>query len=98
MEKNLTKILISSFETAFSLGHFKNSFIYIARESEMVLLKKNILMDQNQFSFLYCILQGELQCGLENCSVLRYCQESFEKGLSFFSGFENHEILSKVGY
>lgn len=51
----------------------------------MILLKQNILMDLKQFSFLYCILQGELQCGLENCRIVRYCQESFEKKASAFS-------------
>lgn len=39
MGKNLTKILISLFKTAFYLGHFKNSFIYFAKESEIILLK-----------------------------------------------------------
>lgn len=39
MWKNLTNVSISSFETAFSLGHFRNSFLYITRQSELILLK-----------------------------------------------------------
>uniref|UniRef100_A0A8C9EWV0 Cytohesin 4 n=1 Tax=Pavo cristatus TaxID=9049 RepID=A0A8C9EWV0_PAVCR len=50
--RNLPNISISSFETDFSLGHFRNSLTY-SRQSELILLK-----DLSYFAVLLVLLQG----------------------------------------